>query len=78
MRKVKESENKSDDDGPDWFTAATKRREEEQEVHKHRLELQVLEKQELRVQELKQRRRSIKVSCHSNTHCCKLKILFTQ
>ncbi|XP_045596543.2 ATP-dependent DNA helicase DDX11 [Procambarus clarkii] len=62
MRKVKESENVNDDDGPDWFMAATKRREEQEEARKYRQTLELLEKQEKKVQALKERRQVIKRS----------------
>ncbi|XP_053637963.1 ATP-dependent DNA helicase DDX11 isoform X1 [Cherax quadricarinatus] len=62
MRKVKENENAKDDDGPDWFSAATKRLEEKEEIRKCQLALQELEKQEKKVQALKERRHVIKRS----------------
>ncbi|CAL4123180.1 unnamed protein product, partial [Meganyctiphanes norvegica] len=60
-KKIKEAENQSGgDDGPDWFTAATKRREEQKETIKFREELLKLEKQEQRVRQLRERRQVIK------------------
>lgn len=59
--KVKEAENEcGDDDGPDWFTAATKRREEQKETIKIKEELLQLEKQEQRIKQLRERRQVIK------------------
>ncbi|XP_071519402.1 ATP-dependent DNA helicase DDX11 isoform X2 [Panulirus ornatus] len=63
MRKVQGNENViDDDDGSDWFTAATKRREEQEQLRRYQQELQVLEKQEQRMQALKERQQVIKRS----------------
>ncbi|KAK7084367.1 DEAD H (Asp-Glu-Ala-Asp His) box helicase 11 [Halocaridina rubra] len=63
QRRIKEfEESGTDDNDPDWFSAATKKREEREEVMKHKEELRILEKQEERVSSLKSRRKVIKTS----------------
>lgn len=60
-KKVEEAEKEQGgDDGPDWFTAATKRREGQKETSKFKEELLLLEKQEQRVKQLRERRQVIK------------------
>ncbi|XP_027218819.2 ATP-dependent DNA helicase DDX11 isoform X1 [Penaeus vannamei] len=62
QRKIEEGSAAVDDNDPDWFSAATKRIEEQGEVRKYREELLALQKQEERVKALKERRQVIKRS----------------
>ncbi|XP_064085722.1 ATP-dependent DNA helicase DDX11-like [Macrobrachium nipponense] len=63
MKKIKESEKMTvDDNDPDWFSAAAKKQEGQEEVRRCREELKKLEKQEERVSEIKQRRHMVKKS----------------
>ncbi|KAK3887192.1 hypothetical protein Pcinc_008673 [Petrolisthes cinctipes] len=61
-RMVEETDatNAKDDSGPDWFTAATKRREGEERAREWRKELRRLQQEEVRVTHLKERRKHIK------------------
>ncbi|KAG0717309.1 ATP-dependent DNA helicase DDX11 [Chionoecetes opilio] len=59
-RKLEESKNTKEDDGPDWFSAGVKRLEERKEAIKWREELLILNKQEERVKALKKRGKVVK------------------
>lgn len=56
-----EAASAKDDSGPDWFTAAIKRRSGEERAREWRKELRRLQQEEARVTQLKERRKNIKV-----------------
>uniref|UniRef100_A0A0P4W9K1 Helicase ATP-binding domain-containing protein n=1 Tax=Scylla olivacea TaxID=85551 RepID=A0A0P4W9K1_SCYOL len=60
IRKIEESKSTQDDDGPDWFTAATKRIEGKEEARRCQEELLLLEKQEERINALRKRTKVVK------------------
>ncbi|MPC34406.1 putative ATP-dependent DNA helicase DDX11 [Portunus trituberculatus] len=61
IRKIEESKSTQDDDGPDWFTAATKRIESKEEARRCQEQLQLLEKQEERICALRKGTKAVKV-----------------
>ncbi|XP_068203426.1 ATP-dependent DNA helicase DDX11 isoform X1 [Palaemon carinicauda] len=63
LKKIKEGEKAAaDDSDPDWFSAAAKKQEGQEEVRRCREDLKKLEKQEERVSDMKQRRHRVKKS----------------
>ncbi|XP_045108856.1 ATP-dependent DNA helicase DDX11-like [Portunus trituberculatus] len=60
IRKIEESKSTQDDDGPDWFTAATKRIESKEEARRCQEQLQLLEKQEERICALRKGTKAVK------------------